>query len=111
MSALALRALPYIVGILLVAGVYFGWASHEKALGAAQIEASNMAEIAMQNQKDAATNKKIAVQVQAQKTQVEAKAQAAGVKIDTDPVEPGSQADIDAAAAVNCMIDEATCPK
>lgn len=105
MSALLAKAIPYIVGLLLVTGVYFGWQYHERELGAAQVEASNMAAIAMQNQKDAALNKALAVKLQARVSQLESVAQAAGTKIDQEPIDPGSPADADAAAAVNQMLE------
>jgi len=111
MTALVLKVAPYAVGLLLITGLYFGWQYHERALGAAQVEASNMAALAQQNLKDAALNKALAVKLQARVTQLEAAAQNANQKIDLDPVEPGSQADDDAAAAVNCMLDATTCPK
>lgn len=109
MSALVLKALPYVVGLLLVTGVYFGWQYHERALGAAQVEASNMAAIAQQNLKDAVLNKNLAVKLQARVSQLEAAAQAGNQAIDMAPVDPGSPADEAAAAAVNCMLDPATC--
>jgi uncharacterized iron-regulated protein len=111
MSALLAKAIPYIVGLLLITGVYAGWAYHERELGAAKVEASNMAAIALQNQKDAALNKALAVKLQVRITQLESIAQAAGQKIDQEPIDPGSPADADAAAAVNCMLDQTQCVK
>lgn len=111
MSALAGKIIPYVLGALLIAGVYFGWAAHEKQLGAAEVEASNMAAIAQQNLKDAVLNKQLAVKLQARVTQLEAIAQAAGQAIDQQPIDPGTPADEAAASAVNCMLDQNQCSK
>lgn len=107
LSPLVLKALPYLIGVLIVAG----WAYHERELGAAKVEASNFAALAAQNLKDAATNQKLAVELQAKVTQLEAIAAAGGAKIDLLPIEPGSPADEAAAAAVRCMLDEKLCVK
>lgn len=111
MSALLLKIAPYAVGLLLIFGAYEAWAYHQRELGAAQVEASNMAAIAQQNLKDAVLNKQLAVKLQARVTQLESVAQAAGQAIDLQPVDPGTPADDAAAAAVNCMLDENQCSK
>lgn len=111
MPVLLAKVLPYIIAAVVAFGLYEGWAYHERTLGAAEVNTSNLEALAAQNLKDAATNKKIAIELQAKLTKLQSVAQAAGTKIDADPVEPGSQADIDAAAAVNCMLDETTCGK
>jgi hypothetical protein len=109
MSALATKAIAGIVFLLLVTGAYFGWAAHEKKLGAAEVEASNMAAIAQQNLKDAALNKALAVKLQARVTQLEEIARQGNQNIDAAPVDPGSPADEAAAKAVNCMLDQSQC--
>lgn len=109
MSALVLKVLPYVVGLLLVTGVYFGWQYHERKLGAAEVEASNMAAIAQQNLKDAVLNKNLAIKLQARVTQLEEIARQGNQNIDAAPVDPGSPADEAAAAAVNCMLSPETC--
>jgi hypothetical protein len=111
MSALATKAIAGLVALLLVTGAYFAWASHERKLGAAEVEASNAEAIAMQNLKDAALNKKLAIALQVKVDQLEAIARKAGVSIDLQPVDPGSPADEMAAAAVNCMLEPSTCAK
>lgn len=111
LSAIVLKALPYIIGAALIFGGYEAWAYHERSLGAAKVEASNFAALAAQNLKDAATNQKLAVALQAKITQLEAIAAAGGAKIDLLPIEPGSPADEAAAATVRCMLDASLCAK
>ncbi len=103
--------LSYIVAAIVLFGAYEAWGYHERELGKKEIEASNMAAIAMQNQKDAALNKKLAVQLQAKVDQLEQIARNAGANIDLQPVDPGSPADEMAAAAVNCMLEPSSCSK
>jgi|GEM_PF-5567442 len=114
MNFLRLIPLPWKIGAsigLLIAlwGGYEAWAYHERSLGAANLAAKNAQAIAKQQAEDAALNRKLAIALQARVTQLEAVATAAGQKIDQDPVEPGSQADVDAAAAVRCMLDKTLC--
>lgn len=107
MSALAIKLLVGVIGIALVTGLYFGWQQHERALGAANVEASNFAAIAQQNMKDAVLSKQIAIKLQARVSQLEAAAQQGNAAIDLAPPDPGSPADEAAAAAVNAMLEGA----
>jgi hypothetical protein len=111
MPAWLLKIAPYVIGLVLLVGAYEAWAYHERTLGAAAIEKSNLEALAAQNLKDAATNKALAVKLQARITQLESVAQAAGRAIDLQPVDPGTPADEAAASAVNCMLDQSTCSK
>ncbi len=104
MSVLLAKVLPYVLGLLLVGGLYFGWAYHERKLGAAEIEKSNAEAIAAQNMKDAVLNKQLAIKLQARVTQLEEIARRGNQSIDAAPVDPGSAADEAAAAAVNEML-------
>ena len=100
------------IGLLLALwGGYEAWAYHEQSLGEAKLAAKNAQAIAKQQAEDAALNRKLAIQLQAQLAKTQAIAAAAGQKIDQDPVEEGSPAEVDAAEAVRCMLDKTLCSK
>lgn len=114
MGLLALIPLPWkIGGIVFLAlaafGGYQGWAYHERTLGAAKVEAEDARAVAAKAKADAALSAKLAVTLQANLTKTQAAANAGNAKIELEPVEPGSQAEIDAAEAVRCMLDKTLC--
>lgn len=97
--------------VVLLAGCYAAWTYHQRAIGAERVIAADQKAIADQAKIDARLNEKIAVQLQARVTSLESIADAAGRKISAAPVVPGSQAEIDAAAAVRCLLDASLCAR
>lgn len=104
---------PAAIGLLLatLVGGYFVWRAQERAIGAERVIAADQKALAEQSKKDAALNQQLAVKLQVKVTQLESVAIAAGRKIALDPVAPGGQAEIDAAAAVRCMLDASLCAR
>lgn len=108
-ALLALVPLPWKIGaavglLLALVGGYEAWAWHERTLGAADLAAANAKAIVVQQAADAKTSAALLVKLQAQNTQLQAIATAAGQKIALDPVVPGSQAEQDAAEAIRAML-------
>ncbi len=97
--------------VALIAGGYFAWRGHERALGAAAVELADAKAVAAQQAKDAVLNRQLAVKLQARVTLLEDIAAQGGRRIENTPLEPGSDAEAAAAATVRCMLDPALCPK
>lgn len=98
---------PLALGALLAAGLvgaYFAWQDHERTLGAAKVEAADAKAVAAQATKDAKLSAALAVKLQGQVSQLQTIAAAGGQRIDLEPMQPGSAAEIDAAKAVRCML-------
>lgn len=102
--------LAVVGGVALAAfGGYQAWAYHERAIGAANLEAANAKAVVAQQARDAKLSTALLIKLQEEKTALEKIAAAAGAKIDLQPVEPGSAAEQAAAQAVRCMLDETLC--
>ncbi len=92
--------------VLVLAGAYFGWQAHERALGAAAVELADAKAVAAQAVKDKAEATKLLVTLQANLTKMQATTNAGNAKIDLEPVVPGSAAEADAAAAIRCLLQK-----
>ncbi len=106
--------LPWKIGgiafvLLVLAGAYFGWQAHERLLGAAAVELADAKAVAAQAVRDREAAAKLLVTLQANLTRMQAIASAGNAKIDLEPVVPGSPAEIDAAAAIRCLLQKTDC--
>lgn len=103
---------PLAVGAVLLAGAvggYFEWRAHQRALGAALVEASDAKAVAAQAVADKAAATKLLITLQANLTKMQATTAAGTAKIDLEPVVPGSPAEADAAATIRCLLQKTDC--
>lgn len=105
MSLLSLIPLPWKIGaaiglVVALAGAYFGWAYHERSLGAAKVIAADQKAIDQRAAKDKVLSDKDLLKLKAATGAIDSVAEPAKDKIATDTPE---QADKDAACAIRKM--------
>jgi hypothetical protein len=101
--------LPWAIGAAAVIAAVAAWTYHERAIGAAELEAKNVKAIAAVRESDAKLSESLLIKLQAENTELRRVTTAAGARIDLLPVVEGSPAEQEAAAAVRCMLDKTLC--
>ncbi len=72
--SLLLRALPYLLGALVIGGIYLGWQYHQREIGRQEIIAADAKAVAEQAQKDKGLSDMLVARLEGEKRALQASA-------------------------------------